>query len=421
MDVRAIRKRCEPLDAVLSATPSKSVTHRALVAAALADGQSALHGPLDAHDTRATRDGLSSLGIEIRSESGRWLVRGCSGRVPGGGALALGESGTTMRFLTAVAALGETPSRLDGAPRLRERPLGDLASALGQLGGSLRSDAETGGLPLTAGGGSLRGGTVSLPGSPSSQYASALLLVAPRLPGGLALSIEPPAVSLPYVELTERVLRAFGVEVTRESELSWRVAGGGYAGRDYHIEGDHSSASYFLAAAAIVGGRVRVHNLDSNSAQADARLGTILRDLGCRVETGDDWVEVEGDGKIPGFDLDLGDAPDVVPTLAVLALFADGPSVLRGVAHLRHKESDRLEVLARNLRALGRHAVAFDDRLVVEPPPPCLGGARIGTAGDHRMAMAFAIAGLRVDGIQIEDPACVAKSNPSFWDQLDRL
>jgi 3-phosphoshikimate 1-carboxyvinyltransferase len=235
------------------------------------------------------------------------------------------------------------------------------------------------------------------------------------------LVIEPPAVSLPYVDLTARVLTAFGASVTRESELSWRVAAGGLTGRDYRIEGDHSSASYFLAAAAVVGGRVRVCNLASDSTQSDARLGTILRDLGCRVDTGDDWVQIEGDGRIPGFDLDLADAPDIVPTLAVLALFADGPSVLRGVAHLRHKESDRLEVLARNLRALGRHATSLDDRLIVERPPPCLGGTRISTASDHRMAMAFAIAGLRIEGIQIEDPACVAKSNPAFWDQLDEL
>ena len=166
---------------------------------------------------------------------------------------------------------------------------------------------------------------------------------------------------------------------------------------------------------------MRVLGLSSQSAQPDARLGVILRDLGCRVETGSDWVEVEGSGRIPAFDLELADAPDLVPTLAVLALFAEGRCVLRGLAHLRHKESDRLELLARNLRTLGRHATALDDRLVVESPPPCLGGGRISTASDHRLAMAFAIAGMRIEGVAVEDPACVAKSNPGFWTQLAEL
>jgi 3-phosphoshikimate 1-carboxyvinyltransferase len=421
MDGRRICKIDGPLDAVLRATSSKSVTHRALVAAALADGESVLYDPLDADDTRATRDGLVALGVAIRAEPGRWIVQGCGGWLPGAGSLSMGESGTTMRFLTAVAALGQAASRLDGAPRLRERPVGELAAALEQLGGTIHPDPATGGLPLTAGGSPMRGGAVSLPGSRSSQFASALLLIGPRLQGGLELSVEPPAVSLPYVDVTVAVLAAFGVSAERVSELRWRVAAGDFAGRDYRVEGDHSSASYFLAAAALVGGRVRVRNLSPTSAQPDARLGAILRGLGCRVETGSDWIEVEGDGRIPGFDLELAGSPDIVPTLAVLALFAEGPCVIRGVAHLRHKESDRLEVLARNLRTLGRHAAAFDDRLVVDPPPPCLGGGRITTASDHRMAMAFAVAGLRVDGVVIDDPACVTKSNPGFWNQLGAL
>jgi len=421
MNVRATRKASGALDAVVTAPASKSVTHRALVVAGLAQGESTLSGPLDADDTRATRAGLEALGVRVRDGEGCWRVGGSAGRIAGGASIALGESGTTARFLTAVAALGHEPSRLDGAPRLRERPLGPLIASLERLGGSVRVDPGSGGLPAVAGGAPLAGGSVSLPGMLSSQFASALMLVAPCLPGGLELTIEPPAVSLPYVELTAGVLEAFGAAIERTSELTWRVAHGGPTGRDYRIEGDHSSASYFLAAAAIVGGRVRVRNLRADSAQPDARMGSILAGLGCGVETGDDWVEVRGDGRIPGFDLDLAAAPDIVPTLAAMALFADGPCAIRGVAHLRHKESDRLEVLARNLRALGRHAIALDDRLMIAGPPPCLGGARIDTASDHRMAMAFAVAGLRIEGIEIEDPACVAKSNPAFWDQLDTL
>jgi 3-phosphoshikimate 1-carboxyvinyltransferase len=326
-----------------------------------------------------------------------------------------------MRLLTAVAALGAAPSRLDGTTRLRKRPLRELSRTLGELGASIHPDPHTGGLPLTAGGSPLHGGAVRIPGNRSSQFASALLLVASRLEGGLDLSIEPPAVSLPYVDLTAAVLSTFGVAVTPVSELHWRVAAGGYPGREFHIEGDHSSASYFLAAAAVVGGRVRVDGLSPESLQPDARLGAILHELGCRVETGHDWVAAEGSGRIPAFDLELSGSPDLAPTLAVLALFSDGPCVLRGVGHLRHKESDRLELLARNLRTLGRHATALEDRLVVAPPPPCLGGGRIDTASDHRIAMAFAVAGMRIDGVTIDDPDCVAKSNPGFWGQLDKL
>jgi 3-phosphoshikimate 1-carboxyvinyltransferase len=421
MRIRSVARIRGPCDATIRARPSKSVTHRALVAAALADGESSLLDPLDADDTRATRDGLAALGIRVRTAPGRWFVGGSGGRIPGGGRIALGQSGTTLRLLTAVAALGGEPSRLDGSPRLRERPLSELVRALEQLGAAVHPDPATGGLPLAIGGSPPRGGSLRVPGRRSSQFASALLSIASRLPGGLDLQIEPPAASLPYVELTAGVLSAFGVSVERVSRLRWRVAAGGYPGRELAVEGDHSSASYFLAAAAVAGGRVRVEGLAPDSRQPDARLGTILRDLGCRVATGPDWVEVEGEGRLPGFELDLGDAPDLTPTLAVLALFAKGPCVIRGVAHLRHKESDRLELLARNLRALGRHAIAFEDRLVVESPPPCLGGTRIETASDHRIAMAFAIAGTLIDNVTITDPDCVTKSNPLFWEQLDRL
>jgi 3-phosphoshikimate 1-carboxyvinyltransferase len=194
-----------------------------------------------------------------------------------------------------------------------------------------------------------------------------------------------------------------------------------FRGREFRIEGDHSSASYLLAAAAVVGGRVRVCNLSPDSSQPDARLGAILGKLGCRVSTGDDWVEVRGSGRLKAFDLDLAGAPDLVPTLAVLALFAEGRSVLRGIAHLRHKESNRLELLARNLRALGRDAVAYGDRLVIEPAVAPPNGGGIVCDSDHRMAMAFAVAGLRIEGVEIRDPACVAKSHPGFWAQLETL
>jgi 3-phosphoshikimate 1-carboxyvinyltransferase len=421
MDGRSIRPRRKPVDAVFQAVPSKSVTHRALVAAGLATGASVVRRPLEADDTRITRDGLARLGVEIRSSPNRWAIEGCGGRLPGGGSLFLGESGTSMRFLTAVAALGATPSVLDGAPRLRERPMRELAVALQTLGGSVELAADRPGLPLRAGGIEARGGAVRVRAARSSQFASALLLIAPRLPEGVELTLEPPAVSLPYVDVTARVLSEFGVQVEHEAPLSWRVGPQDYAGREYTVEGDHSSASYFLAAAALLGGRVRMLGLRPQSAQADARFCGILQDMGCGVDSGEDWIEVQGHGEVTPFDLDMGEAPDLVPTMAVLALFASGPCVMRGVAHLRHKESDRLEVLAENLRRLGRDAIAEEDRLVVGPAPARLHGTTVVTASDHRMAMAFAVAGLRLKGVSVDDAGCVAKSNPDFWQQFAGL
>ncbi len=420
MGVRSIQSNTEPLESVFEAPPSKSVTHRALVAASLARGRSVLYRPLDADDGRITRDGLSALGISIESAPGRWTVDGSRGDVPGGGEVFCGESGTSMRFLFAVAALGASASTLDGAPRLRERPVQELATALASLGASIRLAGTPGGLPAVVGGVRIEGGRVRVASSRSSQFASALLLIGSRLSGGLEVTLEPPAVSLPYVAVTVDVLKSFGVPVEHRGAMSWYVPPGDYAGREIVVEGDHSSASYFLAAPAVVGGTVRVNGLLPDSQQPDARLRHILAGFGCRVETGPDWIQVDGDGRIPGFDLDMSDCPDIVPTIAVCGLFAKERAVIRGIGHLRHKESDRLELVASNLRALGRHAEALEDRLEIGPPGS-LTGTTVSTASDHRMAMAFALAGLRLPGVSVDDGECVAKSNPGFWDEFRRL
>jgi 3-phosphoshikimate 1-carboxyvinyltransferase len=416
---RSIQLAGGPLSRTFRAVASKSVTHRAAIAAALASGPSALIGALDSDDTRATFEGLSALGFETRRVDGRWEIEGRGGTVPGGGNLWLAESGTSLRFLTAVAGIGVRPSRLDGSERLRRRPIRELAHAMSGLGARLRP-APGGGLPLEAGGAPPRGGRGRLSARRSSPFASALMLIGSRLRGGLDLAMPPPAVSLPYVELTARVLGEFGVEVRRTSELSWRIAEGDYRGRDYPVEGDHSSASYFLAAAAVVGGRVRVEGLDAGSAQPDARLTRILDRLGCGVRSGPGFVEVEGSGRVPPFDLDLSDAPDLVPTLAVLGLFSEGPTRMRGIGHLRFKESDRLALLARNLARMGREATASGDSLSLSAPAE-LRGAVVETAADHRIAMAFAVAGLRLEGVTIDDARCVSKSNPTFWTDFAEL
>jgi 3-phosphoshikimate 1-carboxyvinyltransferase len=397
------------------------MTHRGLVVAALADGRSVIRNPLDADDTRVTLDGLKALGLRTECSEDAWIVEGCGRDLPGGGALQLADSGTSMRFLVALAAMGREISTLDGSPRLRERPVHELVDALRELGGSVEATPGGGGLPVRTGAARLAGGRVRVPAGRSSQFASALLLIGSRLELGLDLTLEPPAVSLPYIELTVGVLEAFGVAIERPEHLRWRVSPGAYPAREFRVEGDHSSASYFLAAAAVVGGRVRMEGLAPDSAQADARLGRLLDEAGCEVSAGEDWIEVRSRRPYRGFDLDMGAAPDLVPTVAVLAMFSDGPSVLRGIEHLRIKESDRLETVASNLRRLGCEAQAVDDRLEIRPDRSSYRGALIETASDHRMAMAFAVAGLVIDGIVIDDPACVSKSNAGFWSQLDSL
>jgi 3-phosphoshikimate 1-carboxyvinyltransferase len=419
MEPRRIRRVFDPLDAVLRAPGSKSVTHRALVAAALADGRSEITAPLDADDTRCTLAGIAALGARVEVTRAAWIVDGSPGELPGGGTLALGDSGTSMRLLVALAALGRAASTLDGSRRLRERPIHELVQALDRLGAAVQ---DTGGaLPVRTGGRTPRGGTVRVQADRSSQFASALLLIAPRLEHGLALTLEPPVVSLPYVELTIAVMRDFGVSVERPTPLDFVVRPGRYLARSYAVEGDHSSASYFLAAAAIVGGRVRVEGLVPASRQSDARLGAVLRAAGCEVSVGTDWVQSRGTGTLAAFDLDLGEAPDLAPTLAVLAMFADGRSRLRNIAHLRDKESDRLETIAANVRRLGCRAQVAGDALEIDGQRAGLHGALVETAADHRMAMAFAIAGLAIEGVAIDEPACVSKSNPQFWRQLDTL
>jgi 3-phosphoshikimate 1-carboxyvinyltransferase len=399
MDPRQICSIDRPLDAVLQAVPSKSATHRALIAAALARGRSAVLNPLDADDTRVTRDSLRALGVPIACRPEGWIVDGQCGDLAGGASLRLRRSGTSMRFLLALAALGREASVLDGDPRLRDRPIDELITALRELGAACET-APGGGLPLRIGGSTLHGGASRIAAGRSSQFASALLLIGSTLEQGLDLTLDPPAVSLPYVEMTAETLLRFGARIERSAELRWRVRPAALIGCDYRVEGDHSSASYFLAAPAL--------------------LGRILTTAGCRVTTGVDWIEVTHGGDLRPFDLDMGASPDLVPTVAVLAVFAKGTSVLRNIAHLRLKESDRLTTVASNLERMGCSVRVGSDSLTIAPGARAR-GAVIDTASDHRIAMAFAVAGLVVDGMVIDDASCVAKSNAQFWAQLERL
>jgi 3-phosphoshikimate 1-carboxyvinyltransferase len=414
MVARCIESANGPIDATFDAMPSKSATHRALIAGALAFGRSEIRGPLDAEDTRRTLHGLRSLGIAVDEADRAWVVHG-HGVIPGGGVLSLGASGTSARFLLALASLGGSPSVLDGSPRLRERPMDELIVALRSLGASVTTSGQTL-WPLRAGGSMVMGGSVVLSGEKSSQFASALLLVASSFERGLRLTVAPPRVSFAYVRLTLETLTAFGAVVTSEGDGRFSVPPQRLRAATVAIEGDHSSASYLFAAAAILGGRVRVRGLRPDSAQPDARFLEALRSLGCRVGADANGVLVESSGRVPAFSWDLGDAPDLAPTAAVLALFAEGPCVLSGLQHLTLKESDRLAALEHNLVRLGARVDVREGALSIVPPsPPGPSGAPIRAMNDHRIAMAFAIAGLRIPGTTIDDSEAVAKSYPRFW------
>jgi len=421
MATRRIEPAKGPVEADFLATPSKSATHRALVAAALASGTSEIREPLEAADTRRTLQGLRGLGVRVEERERAWIVHGAAGAIPGGGTIDLGASGTSARFLTALAALGAKPSMLDGSPRLRERPMEELIDALSGLGATIDTLGGRA-FPLRVGGRGVRGGRTVLSGARSSQFASALLLAAPAFEQGLRLDVAPPRVSYSYVRLTVEILEAFGAAVAREGEAEFAVPPQRLRATTLTIEGDHSSASYPLAAAAILGGRVRIRGLRADSAQPDARFLRDLAALGCRVTSDGAGIVVEGSGRVPAFSWDLADAPDLAPTAAVLALFAEGPCALSGLQHLTLKESDRLAALENNLSRLGARASVLEGTLSIVPPPR--GAARGGTIrveDDHRIAMAFAVAGLALPGVTIDDPDAVAKSYPGFWDDLAAL
>jgi 3-phosphoshikimate 1-carboxyvinyltransferase len=421
MGVRCIEPAKGPIDAEFDAMPSKSATHRALVAASLAFGRSEILAPLDAADTRRTLQGLRGLGVRVDESDRSWTVHGTDGAIPGGGTIELGSSGTTARFLAALASVGGRPSVLDGSPRLRERPMDELITALSTLG-AVVTTPEAHALPLCAGGGRVRGGEAVLSGSRSSQFASALLLAAPVFERGLRLEVAPPRVSFSYVRMTVEMLEAFGGTVLTDRDARFTVPNQRLRAAAVAIEGDHSSASYLFAAAAILGGRVRVRGLRPRSAQPDARFLHDLQSIGCRVRADAAGVIVEGTGRVPAFSWDLADAPDLAPTAAVLGLFADGPCVLSGLSQLPLKESDRLAALESNLARLGARVRVDDGVLSIIPPRAGEAkGADVGVMDDHRIAMAFAIAGLRIPGLTIDEPGAVAKSYPRFWDDFSGL
>jgi 3-phosphoshikimate 1-carboxyvinyltransferase len=415
---RAVVPLERPLDAVVTVPGSKSATNRALVTAALAAGDSSLDGVLLADDTYAMIDGLRRLGVTITVDEPRRraTVKGEAGTLaPGPLTVDCRLSGTVSRFLTAVATVGPGPYTIDAAPSMRSRPMGQLLEALRALGAGIEGDR----LPLVVAGGGVTGGSVTLPGDVSSQFLSGLLLAAPYFANGLAVELTTELVSKPYVDMTVATMATFGVDVDRSDYRHFAVRPGRYTAATVEIEPDATAASYFWAAAAIGGGRVRVRGLSRTSGQGDVRLADVLADMGAAVVADDDGIEVRVDGSLHGTTVDMADISDTVPTLAVVAAFAEGTTRITGVGFIRRKESDRLGALVRELQRCGVTAREEPDGLVIEGSKPH--GARVETYDDHRMAMSFALLGLRVPGIEIADPDCVAKTFPEYFDVLATL
>jgi 3-phosphoshikimate 1-carboxyvinyltransferase len=406
-------------DATVRVPGSKSLTNRALVCAALASGPSRLVGWLESDDTEAMIDGLARLGVTVERSGADLVVNGTGAEF----AIPLHPidcraSGTTMRFLAACAALVRGRVTLDGVARMRERPIQDLADALASLGVSVRTVA--GCPPITIQGGRLAGGRVAVDASKSSQFLSALLMVAPLAEGDVEI-VATQITSRPYVDLTLAVMNAFGIAVELRGDDTFRIPGGQrYRGRGFAIEPDATAATYFFAAAAVTGGRIRVEGLSPASAQSDVRFVEVLERMGCGVERGPNWISVRGPRYLHGVDVDLNALPDSALTLAVVALFARGRTSIRNVANLRLKETDRMAALKAELEKLGARVETTATDIVIDPPERVT-PARIATYDDHRMAMSFAVAGLAVDGIVIQDPECVRKTFPGFFEELRKL
>jgi 3-phosphoshikimate 1-carboxyvinyltransferase len=375
---------------------------------------------LRSDDTERTIKGLERFGIlSFQRADGLHVIGKGGGLERGEEEIFVVNSGTSMRFLTALSALKNGRTLLDGNERMRERPIGDLINGLNALGVNAHFKGKDGFPPVVIESQGFKGGKARIKGEESSQYISALLMIAPYAQEDVHLEITGQFVSKPYIDITLNVMSAFGINVKREDYHSFFVrAGQHYYPRTYLIEGDASSASYFFAAAAITKERIRVENFYPNSIQGDAGFLTILDQMGCEVIRGENWAEVRGKD-LRGMEIDMNAMPDLVPTLAVTAAFAKGKTTIQNIGHLRLKESDRIQALVTELSKMGIRVEEGGDWLRVEGGKAH--GAEIEPYRDHRIAMSFAIAGLVVQGVKIKEEECVNKSFPDFWEKLNEL
>ena len=395
-DSRRIEPLARPPDATVTVPGSKSITNRALVRAALAEGTSVLEGALWADDTEAMVGCLRALGITIEVDGHRITVHGQGGAIPASHAsLNVRLSGTTARFILPLAARGHGRYEVDAEPPMRRRPMAPTFDALRSLGITVDERGEPGCLPVLIDSPGVTTGRVAVSGDESSQFVSGLMLA------DFEVDVTTALVSEPYVEMTRAVIEAFR------------------SARTYAIEPDASAASYFFAAAAILDGRVTVNGLGRDSLQGDLRFVDVLASMGADVQQEATSTTVRASGPLHGVDVDLRHLSDTVPTLAAVAAFADSPTTIHGVGFIRKKETDRIAAVVAELRRCGIDAVELEDGLRIEPGTPR--PARIETYDDHRMAMAFALLGLRIPGIEILDPGCVAKTFPTYFEALDQL
>lgn len=396
---------------------SKSCTNRALVIAALADGISVLRKVLVSDDTVYMVNALKQFGIRIEEKGDSLIVRGGHFHAPKK-VINVGNAGTTMRFLATFASLAEGKTTITGSKRMQERPIQDLLDGLRQLGVNACSKKKNGCPPIVIEG-NLKGGKCRISGNKSSQYFTSILMCAPYAERDVEIEVSGDLTSKPYIDVTIGIMENFGVKVINENYKKFVVRKNQkYQPGEYTIEGDASNASYFLAAGAVLGEGVRAANINPMSNQGDIKFAGVLEKMGCVVKYGKDWIEVKG-GELHGIDIDMNSMPDVVQTLAVVALFAKGKTRIRNVPNLRIKETDRIKALAIELRRVGAKVKEFEDGLEITPGE--YKAASIETYSDHRMAMSFAVAQLKIPGLKIKNPRCVRKSFPDFWVRFAKL
>jgi 3-phosphoshikimate 1-carboxyvinyltransferase len=409
-----------PLKARVRTPGSKSITNRALILAAMADGDSTIDAALLSDDTNRMAAALRTLGfaVEIDEAARRITVRGRGGEVPAAAAeLQIVGAGTAMRFLAGFLTLAHGRFRIDGNARMRRRPIRPLLDALKLLGVDARDENGDGCPPIMIDrpAAPMIGGEVSIDASQSSQFVSAMLMPAPLWREGLRLRASGDA-ARPFIEMTLRLMDRWGAQSGVDDGVIVVPGGQRYRAMSFTVEPDATSASYFAAAAALIGGTITIEGIGRDSLQGDAGFFSILERMGAEVAWGADWTRIIGSGRLNGIDVAMNAMPDVVPTLAAIAPFASSPTRIRGVGFIRHHESDRIAAIATELRRLGAMVREFDDGLEIEPSRP--GPAAIETYDDHRIAMAFAVAGLKLDGIRIIDPGCVTKTYPEFFRDL---
>ena len=404
----------EKVSGFIKVPGSKSYTNRALLIAALADGVSRLEKPLVSDDTKFMIQALNRFGIQVEEAPNTFIVSGKGGKLTAPTEdIFVGNAGTTMRFLTTFSALVKGKVRLDGDERMRERPLTDLLECLKQMGVRTISTYHNGCPPIDIEGEGVPGGTVKLAGDKSSQYLTSLLLSAPYFQNKTNILIQGDLTSKSYADITLDIMETFGIQVENDNYKKFSVeANQIYKAQTYQVEGDWSSASYFLAAAAITGGNITLTGVNPASIQGDAQFPDVLEKMGCKVKKSADSLQLQGDS-LRGITINMNNMPDAVQTLAVTALFAKGKTVIKGIGNLRIKETDRIEALANELGRLGAEIETGEDFLIIRPSE--YQGAEIETYNDHRMAMSFAIAGLIIPGVKIKNPKCVEKSFPDFF------